>query len=214
MFPVISIVGKKNSGKTTLLIELIKELKERGYSVGIIKHIHHDIEISDVDKEGTDSFKHFKTGADVVVVAGNRLLALFQNLTEKKTIAEITHLLPEINILLTEGFKIEKMPKIEVVREDEPICKKEDNLVAIVSDKFFNLDIPHFGFNEYEKIADFIENDFIKKKSYKETFLFIDGKNILLNGFVQKIFKETILGMIRTLHKIPENPKKIEIKIM
>ncbi|MEW6103226.1 MAG: molybdopterin-guanine dinucleotide biosynthesis protein B [bacterium] len=207
----ISIVGKKNSGKTTLLLGIIKELKERGYSVGIIKHIHHNLEISDFDKEEKDTFKHFKGGADIVAASSNKLFALFQNLSEEKTIEDLMSFFSDVDIVLTEGFKGEKMPKIEIAR-DEPICKKEDNLIAIVSNKDFRLDIPCFKPNDYPKIANFIEG-FIKKRHCDETGLFIDGKKIPLNRFVQRVFKEAIFGMIRALDDIPSPFKKIKITI-
>lgn len=213
MIPVVSIVGRKNSGKTTFLIGLIKELKEKGYVVGTIKHIHHPLELSDIDKEGSDSFKHFKGGAGKVVISSKRLLVLFQAITEEKTIEGIVPLFSSSDIVLTEGFKKEKMPKIEVVREGEPMCSKEDNLVAIVSNRTFALDVPCFGLDKQKKLADFIEENFIKKRKEKSISLFIDDKKIPLNGFVQSIFKETMCGMIRALQGIPENPRKIEVII-
>ncbi|MEW6680378.1 MAG: molybdopterin-guanine dinucleotide biosynthesis protein B [bacterium] len=207
----ISIVGKKNSGKTTLILGIVKELKERGYSVGVIKHISHDIDISDFDKEGRDTYKHFKGGADIVAASSNKLFALFQNLSEEKTIEEITPLFSNVDIVLTEGFKEENKPKIEVVKE-RPICKKEDNLIAIISNKDFELGIPCFKPGDYPKIASFIEG-FIKKKPCDETGLFIDGKKIGINRFVQKVFKETIFGIIRALDGIPQSIRKIKITI-
>lgn len=56
----IHIVGRKNTGKTSLVVELIAELRRRGLTVGTIKHTPHDHE---VDLPGKDSFRHFEAGA-------------------------------------------------------------------------------------------------------------------------------------------------------
>ena len=66
MSPIISIVGKSKSGKTTLISKLIPELKKRGYRIGVIKHAFHKFEI---DKKGKDSWQHKEAGAETVVVS-------------------------------------------------------------------------------------------------------------------------------------------------
>ena len=66
MPPVISIVGKSKSGKTTLIEKLIPELKKRGYKIGIIKHAFHELEF---DKKGKDSWRHKAAGAETVMVS-------------------------------------------------------------------------------------------------------------------------------------------------
>jgi len=64
--PIICIVGKSESGKTTLIEKLIPELKKRGYNIGSIKH---SCQKFDIDKKGKDSWRHRKAGADIVVIA-------------------------------------------------------------------------------------------------------------------------------------------------
>ncbi len=65
MPPIISVVGKSESGKTTLIEKLIPELKNRGYRIGTIKHAHHNF---DMDKEGKDSWRHKAAGSETVVI--------------------------------------------------------------------------------------------------------------------------------------------------
>ena len=67
--PIISIVGKSNSGKTTLIEKIIPELKKRGCKVGTIKHDVHGFEI---DYEGKDTYRHFQAGPDTVVIASSK----------------------------------------------------------------------------------------------------------------------------------------------
>ena len=65
---IVSIVGKKNTGKTSLTVKVIEELTRRGYNVASIKHSHHSIEM---DKENTDTWKHKQAGANLVVGVGS-----------------------------------------------------------------------------------------------------------------------------------------------
>ena len=76
MLPVVSIVGKSKSGKTTLIEKVIPELKNRGYKIGIVKHAAHGFEI---DKKGKDSWRHQHAGADTVIVAGSDKMAMVKN---------------------------------------------------------------------------------------------------------------------------------------
>lgn len=219
MVPVVSIVGRKNSGKTRLIEGIVSELKRREYTVGTIKHgVHHDIQLKDIDSEGTDTYRHYQAGVETVVLAAPEILALFKKIEKPQTIDQIRRVyLSELDIILTEGFKQEDKPKIEVVRSEisgELLCHpSEDNLVAIVSDKKFALDIPCFELNDYTGITDFLEKEFIQEDKAKEIGLFVDSKEIPLKGFTGRFIKETILGMIGSLHGIPENPLEIEIKI-
>ena len=64
MPPIISIVGKSNSGKTTFLEKVVRELKRRGYRVAVVKHSTHDIKI---DQPGKDTWRLAQAGSDVVV---------------------------------------------------------------------------------------------------------------------------------------------------
>ena len=63
---VIGIIGWKDTGKTTLIEKLINEFNDRNFSVSTIKHSHHRIS---VDKEGTDTFRHFNAGARETILA-------------------------------------------------------------------------------------------------------------------------------------------------
>ena len=62
---VFGITGWKNSGKTSLLEKLVKNITERGFSVSTMKHAHHNF---DVDHNGTDSYRHNQAGARQVLL--------------------------------------------------------------------------------------------------------------------------------------------------
>ena len=101
--PIISIVGKSNSGKTTLIEKIIPLLKDRGYRVGTIKHDVHGFEI---DHEGKDTYRHFQAGTDTVLIASSKdkKLALIKKVNESLSLDELTEtFFPDIDIIITEN---------------------------------------------------------------------------------------------------------------
>ena len=100
--PVLfGVAGDKNTGKTTLMEELIRRLTNRGWKVAAIKHDGHDFE---ADREGTDSWRHYHAGAYGTVVFSNRK---YQLVKEEKDISleKLTALFPEADVILIEGMK-------------------------------------------------------------------------------------------------------------
>ena len=112
MPPVLSIVGKSESGKTTLIEKLIPELKRRGFRVGIVKHAHHGFEI---DRKGKDSYRHRKAGADAVMIASSGQIAMIKN-GPGECLDDVIPYFDDVDLLLTEGFKGDHAPKIEIFR--------------------------------------------------------------------------------------------------
>ena len=84
--PMISVVGKSDTGKTTLLEKLVAELKRRGYRVATVKHDTHGF---DIDQPGKDSWRHAQAGSDVVVISGPDRLALIEKREREMTLDEI-----------------------------------------------------------------------------------------------------------------------------
>ncbi len=160
MPPIISIVGKSKTGKTTLIEKLIPELKRRGYRVGTLKHASHGF---DLDKKGKDSWRHHAAGADTVIVASKGKIAMIKN-ENWQNLESFEKYIGGLDLVLTEGFKMENKPKIEVFRStshSEPLCLDDENLIAMVSDTDFNLKIPTFQMEDIKKLASFIEKRFL-----------------------------------------------------
>ncbi len=160
MIPIISVVGKSGVGKTTFLEKLIAELKRRGLRVATIKHDVHGFEI---DRPGKDSWRLAQAGSDSVVIASPQRLALIKRLEREMALSEIAALLNDIDIILTEGYKRGDAPKIEVSRRERGgglLCAP-DELVAIVSDQPFDLDVPQFGLDDAGGIVDLLEKKFL-----------------------------------------------------
>lgn len=162
--PVISIVGKSQSGKTLLMEQLIAEFKRRGYKVAALKHSRGKMEI---DQPGKDSWRFAQAGSDAVLVSSPDKLAVIKSLDHDLGIEEIMPMVsPEFNLILVEGFKKSKVPKIEVHRKElggDLLCSPEE-LSAVVTDGRLDTRIPQLPWGDAAAVADFIENNFVLKK--------------------------------------------------
>ena len=159
--PVLSIVGKSDAGKTTLLEKLIRELKTRGYRVATVKHDAHSFEI---DHPGKDTWRHAQAGSDHVVIASPNRIAHIQRLERELTLAEIVATITDADIVLTEGYKRGPAPKIEVSRAEKGpklLCAREE-LVALATDQPFDMDVPQFDLDDAAGLVDLIEQRFLK----------------------------------------------------
>jgi molybdopterin-guanine dinucleotide biosynthesis protein MobB len=137
---IISIIGRKNAGKTTLIVALASELARRGLRVMTMKHGHH---VADVDRHGADSWRHFHEGrAERVLLATPGLRVLFERSEEVyDPIGLARRYLDDGDIVLVEGYKRAELPKIEVYRKalgDPPLFRSDGDdardWVAVVTD--------------------------------------------------------------------------------
>jgi len=160
---VISIVAKSGTGKTTLLEKLIAELKRRGYRVGVIKHDAHKFEI---DHVGKDSWRLTQAGADTMLISSAAKLAMVKMnpISEEPPLDDLLKLyFMDVDIVLTEGFKKNTLPKIEVHRKERSpslLCRGkeyDETLIALASDEKIDVDVPIFDINDFVGICDFIE---------------------------------------------------------
>lgn len=213
VIPIISIVGKSDSGKTTFIEKLLPEMARKGYRVATVKHDVHGFE---VDREGKDSWRHKQAGAHTAVISSPQKIALIRNVEKDLTLAELREkLIQDVDLILSEGYKKDIQPKIEIFRKEkhqELLCTQEDNLVAIVSNKEFDTGVPCFSLDDPGAVADFIEKKFLKSKEEEGITLKVDGRVVPLKPFIRDFLAGSIKGMVRSL-KDCEKPKKIEIQI-
>ncbi|OGR31118.1 MAG: molybdopterin-guanine dinucleotide biosynthesis protein B [Desulfuromonadales bacterium GWD2_61_12] len=164
--PVVSLVAKSGTGKTTLLVKLIAALKGRGYRVGAIKHDAHHF---DIDHPGKDSWRLTAAGAETMVITSPAKIALVKlnRENEEPPVAETIALYcRDMDIVLTEGFKRSTLPKIEVHRQAcgrELLCRGAENdpqLIAVASDVALHLDVPVFDLDDAQGLATFIVQRF------------------------------------------------------
>lgn len=137
---VISIIGRKNAGKTTLTVALAGELKRRGKRVMTIKHGHHPAE---TDREGTDTWRHFEEAvADRTLIAGPATRVLWERAADDyDPLALVRRYMDGADIVLIEGYKRAPLPKIEVFRREagasalfDPTAPNAAEWVAVVTD--------------------------------------------------------------------------------
>ena len=165
MIPVVSVVGKSNSGKTTLVEKMIGELIRRGYRVATIKHNRHGFEI---DHEGKDSWRHKQAGARTTVIASPHRVAVIEDVVKDFDISELVdRYIRDVDIILSEGFKNNPFPKIEVNRREmnqELLSSPADHLFAIASDRPLSAGVPCMDINDISGLVDMVEARFLKKK--------------------------------------------------
>ncbi len=137
---IISIIGRKNAGKTTLVVALASELARRGRRIMTIKHASHPAAL---DTPGTDTWRHFHEGkAERVLIASPEVRAVIERSpddTDPVTLAR--RYLAEADIVLVEGFKAHPLPKIEVFRSAvattpiyDPAASNAAEWAAVVTD--------------------------------------------------------------------------------
>lgn len=156
---IIGLAGWSGSGKTTLLTKVLPRLIARGKRVSTLKHAHHAF---DVDRPGKDSFEHRSAGAtEVLVVSANRW-ALMHELRGKPEpgLPELLGKLSDVDLVLIEGFKRQKFPKLEVHRTEngKPLLHPDDDwIVAVASDSpLDHAAVPVIDLNDIDKIADLL----------------------------------------------------------
>ena len=155
---IFGFAGYSGSGKTTLIEQLIPLLTVRGLRVSLIKHAHHTF---DVDTPGKDSYRHRHAGCTEVLVTSSRRWVLMHELrgaAEPDLNEQLMHLSP-CDLVLVEGFKHERIPKIEVYRAavGEPMLHPHDsNIVAVASDTRLDTTLPQLDLNQPPQIAAFV----------------------------------------------------------
>ncbi len=197
MPPVVSIVGKSKSGKTTLIEGLIQQLKLRGYRVATVKHVAHGMTFDEPDK---DSWRHIQAGSEATAISSPGGIVLVKPTTSDAALNEIVRLFGEdYDLILTEGFKRDSAPKIEVHRKEVgPPLSAVRRLIAIVTDEPLETKARQFSLQDIKGLADFLEEGFIAPQR-ERTSLYINNALIPLGSFPKKFMANVFLGMISAL---------------
>jgi molybdopterin-guanine dinucleotide biosynthesis adapter protein len=155
--PLISIVGTSKTGKTTFIEKLIPVIKGKGLKVATIKHHHLDFEI---DRVGKDTYRHKNAGSSTVVLSSPHKIALVRDVEKEVSLRDIvSRYIEDTDIIITEGYKKEDTPKIEIFRhvnKASPLCLHDKTILAVVTDKHIDTDIPQFSMDDIAGVAEFI----------------------------------------------------------
>ena len=204
MRPIISIVGKSESGKTTLLESLVIELKRRGYKVAVIKHAGEDFEL---DKPGKDSWRLGQAGSEVVVVSSPSKFAVIRQTKQDLSPRELSHFIRwDYDLILTEGFKQVGTPKIEVHRKEQggELLFSAQQLLAVVTDEPLGIEVPQFSKDDIQGLADLIEKRLRAKPKGEDVELFVNDTPIHIKLFVKELLARTLVAMVSCLKGVKE----------
>ena len=210
---IVAVVGTKNTGKTTLVTRIVRELFERGFEVGTVKHSHHGFDMSD-----RDTGKHKKAGAVVVAGIGEETFFTLNGGMELENVLSMMNFIENLDFVVLEGFKTSKYAKIStsefkdeftianinVFEMDDPELK---SLVDLLYERSFgmikDLNCKKCGF---DSCKDFVNAKIngnpdatVCKAESDEVLLKIDDHMIPLNPFVRNFVKETVQGMVKSL---------------
>jgi molybdopterin-guanine dinucleotide biosynthesis protein B len=208
MPPVVSIVGVSNSGKTTFLEKLLKELTARGYKVATVKHTHHEADFSSPEK---DTFRHLRAGSQAALLYSPNGITLTKPISQDLTVDEICRFFGEdYDIILTEGFSRGDAPKIEVHRKERgALLEKASKRIALVTDEKLDMKMRQFGLEDVKGVADLLEEGFIKPQQ-ERTVMYVNGSAIPLSAYPRQMVAAVTLAMASCLHGV-EKVKSLQL---
>ena len=155
---IFGIAGYSGSGKTTLIERVLPLLTERGLTVSVIKHTHHDF---DIDRPGKDSWRAREAGAVAVLLASDhRTALLIEHHDAPPALDSLLAQLPPCDLVLVEGYKREPIPRLEVHRAEtaKPWLFPDDpHILAAASDEAPPDDFPRIDLDAVQQLADFIQ---------------------------------------------------------
>ena len=203
---IVSIVGKSDSGKTTLLEALIKVLKQRGRRIAVIKHAADDFEL---DTPNKDSWRFSQAGSEVSAISSKGNLAVVRRLKNDPDPRELVQYAgADCDLVLTEGFKQHPYPKIEIIRGDQgsELVSPPVQLLAIVTDKPLDINVPQFTREAVTEIADLIEQRYLTSTE-DSIDLYVDGTYAPLDKAGKNLLLRTLVAIVSGLKKIDRLPR-------
>jgi molybdopterin-guanine dinucleotide biosynthesis protein B len=122
----------------------------------------------EMDRPGKDSWRHKKAGASVTIISSPYQIGMVRDVDHDHRPEELMMLLPDMDIILTEGYKKENLPKLEVFRSQihkAPLFKGDKTLLALISDEPIDLGVPRFSGEDGQSIVDFLIEYFNLEKA-------------------------------------------------
>lgn len=154
---LVAITGRKNTGKTMVMVGLVAEFRRRGLRVGTIKHTHHEFE---ADRPGTDSWRHRAAGAEVAVIVSPAQLGLVRTQAGDQPLESLAaEFCAGCDLVLAEGFKEAPVPRVEVLRRgiQETLMALPQPPIAVVADFTPDVALPLFRHDDAAGLADWLE---------------------------------------------------------
>jgi molybdopterin-guanine dinucleotide biosynthesis protein B len=211
MIPIVSFIGWQNSGKTTIVREVINRLRAKGLRVGAVKSTHHqDITF---DRPGTDTSVYREAGAQTIALLAPDQMIILGGNPGMKLVDIAIRFFADCDIVIGEGFKDERhIAKIEVAPAGGKLLRDQVNgVIAMITDQ------PVAGENIFRRdqvaeLTEFIATRFLAGDQPTETVLYVNNKKVPLKGFVQDALAGTVCGFLQSL-KQTEAMQDIEVRI-
>lgn len=211
MIPIVSFIGWQNSGKTTLVRDVITRLRAKGLRVGAIKSSHH--EHIDFDRPGTDTSAYREAGAQTIGLLSPDQMVILGGNPGMKLVDIAVRFFADCDIVIGEGFKDERhVAKIEVASTAGELLRDQvSGVIAVISDQ------PVAGENVFRRdqvaeLTEFIATRFLAGDQPTETVLYVNNRKVPLKGFVQDALAGTVCGFLQSL-KQTEAMQDIEVRI-
>lgn len=223
---ILGFYGRSNSGKTTLIEKLIRELTEKGYHVGSVKNIHSPN--FTIDSEGKDTWKHAKAGSEIVVAHSGKETAFLvkKDLDPKRTL-ELIRSINDLDIIIVEGYWDDNSPKValgDIEEKPSTVFRFKDNYNEIVEYAIHGIEVDRVekqlpgldcgkcGLKLCQELADSIN---LGNKTYDDCYYFsemkvsleVDGMKIPLGRFAKEIISGTLEGMVSSLKGVEKGGK-------
>lgn len=211
MIPVVSFIGWQNSGKTTIVREVISRLRAKGWRVAAIKSTHHqDIAF---DQPGSDTSSLREAGARTVALLAPDQMVIMRDNSDMKLVDIANQFFADSDIVIGEGFKNERhIAKIEVAGGTGELLRDQvSGVIGIITDQQVageNVFRP----DQHDAVAEFIVNKFLAPDRETQTVLYVDNRRVPLKGFVQDALAGTVRGFLQTL-KQTGDMKDIDLRI-
>lgn len=128
--PVISVIGNKDSGKTSVIEALIKAFSNDGFKVASAKHVSQKNFL--IDRKKTDTSRLYSAGSKLVMGISKSELFLLDRIKDNEFSLDILYeYVRDADLLLLEGFskyiaRKSTIGKIICVKKKEEIEKFEE----------------------------------------------------------------------------------------
>jgi len=224
---VIAVVGKKGSGKTRLVEELVKALREEGYKVSTAKHVPE--EGFSIDTPGKDSWRHAEAGAMTVAIVAPREMSLIKRLgSEGPVFDEIISLASHggPDILIMEGFRSIvgsrlDVPKVVLVSgpEEARAMLEEGSIRPILAfvgpGRARGLGAPYVSFGDIAPLVEMVREKVEEvRKRRGAARLFVNGVEVPLNRFVSEVLRKVVLAFVSCLKGVDiRGDERIEVSV-
>lgn len=159
---ILSVIGRKGSGKSQALEEIIAFLSQKGHRVGVIKRLAKDD--MEIDQPGKDTFRYRIRGAETVMLLGRKRLAVFSDLSREIPLETLLLSFKDFDLVFLEDYILEHVPALEIYRKESgepPFSLSLKQVFAVCSDDSLSHGPAHFSLREFPRLVALIEEKFL-----------------------------------------------------